>query len=345
MMKNNNNAIPLPPRSSRRSRRVYTTAASYNSQEKPKLDKQYCSRSYSEMMEIKDTSERLTVYEKTFELCMRADPQMTAWIKSVQNKGLPKVMTEGYKPRCSVSSLVSSDASSTTSTISTSSNSGNSGNTTNHRSFSIFLRKASASSRNSATNSSLPPTEPLKTSASRFIATSLSKISSSLSRQPQSSSISSRLSLPNIQSPSTTTTVRRHSCDKASNSIVPSVSSKIKRRLSSHPQRRLSTSIISPPQPQTQLNTANSNTNLKPNNSRTIQTTPIKYSITKSTTTTLRTKDKGNNHINTNKEPPAPVPSHSLCLDRLRSRRSRQSMTAGVSSISYHVNKVIVVRV
>ncbi|KAI7857284.1 hypothetical protein BDC45DRAFT_603370 [Circinella umbellata] len=340
MMKNNNNAIPLPPRSLRRSRRVNTTAVPYNSQEKPKLDKQYRSRSYSEMMEIKDTSERLTLYEKTFELCMRADPQMTAWIKSVQNKGLPKVMTEGYKPRCSVSSIVNSDASSTTSTISTSSNSDN---TSNHRSFSIFLRKASAVSRNSPANSSLPPTEPLKSSASRFIATSLSKLSS-LSRQPQSSSISSRLSLPNIQSSSTTTTVRRHSCDKASNSIVPSVSSKIKRRLSAHPQRRLSTSIISSPQPQTQLNTANSNTNLKPNNGRAIQTTPIKSSITKTTDTTPRTKDKGNNHINTIKESPAPVPSHSLCLDRLRSRRSRQSMTS-VSNISNHVNKLIAVRV
>ena len=94
-MENNNNTITLPPRSSRRNRRACTSIVSYNGQEKLRLDKQYRARTYSEMMQTKVTSERLALYEKTFELCMRADPQLTAWIKRVQDKGLPKAMTEG----------------------------------------------------------------------------------------------------------------------------------------------------------------------------------------------------------------------------------------------------------
>ncbi|KAI8149595.1 hypothetical protein BJV82DRAFT_588558 [Fennellomyces sp. T-0311] len=203
--------IALPPRSSRRNRRVCVVMP-YDGQQRPKLDKQYRARSYSEMMETKDTCERLALYEKTFELCMRADPQLTSWIKRVKQKGVPKAMIEGYKPRRSESSSASSDNSSTTS----------------RRSFSVFLRKASALPSNPRGCSSLPP-DPLKSSASRFIATSISKLSS-LSRQPH------HQQQPQQQP--------RRSYDR-STSLVPSASAKIKRRLSSQHQRLFSSTTTS----------------------------------------------------------------------------------------------------
>lgn len=47
------------------------------------------------MMQISDVYDRLALYEKTFELCMRADPQLTAWIQRVKSKGPPKPLMEG----------------------------------------------------------------------------------------------------------------------------------------------------------------------------------------------------------------------------------------------------------
>ncbi|KAI9255655.1 hypothetical protein BDA99DRAFT_562172 [Phascolomyces articulosus] len=360
----NNTMIALPPRSSRRNRRVCAAVIPYDGQQRPKLDKQYRARSYSEMMETKNISDRLALYEKTFELCMRADPQMTAWIKRVQNKGLPKAMTEGYKPRRSVSSSANSDAGSTTS-ISSSNSSGSSNSSSSsssssssRRSFSVFLRKASASSanNNSSSRPSLPPTEPLKSSASRFIATSFSKLSS-LSRQshhhPTSSvttTATASRSPSSLPSFSTAPTAHRRSFEKSPSSIAPTASSKIKRRLSSQPNHpRLSTSIISPPQPQIQPNIADSNTNkrIHGNSSRAIQAIPIiKPSITTTTmnSTTSYITNKNNSNYNNVKKSPAPVPSHSIFLDRLRLRRSHESMV-GVNHISHHTNKFIAVRV
>lgn len=88
----NKNTLALPPRSSRRNRRVCCSSTTMNT---TKLDKQYEARSYTEIMQTHDTRDRLALYEKTFEMCMRADPQLTAWIKRMKQKGVPKPMLEG----------------------------------------------------------------------------------------------------------------------------------------------------------------------------------------------------------------------------------------------------------
>ncbi|KAI9494628.1 hypothetical protein BDB00DRAFT_938175 [Zychaea mexicana] len=311
------NTIVLPPRSSRRNRRVCAVVP-YDGTARPKLDKRYRARSYSEMMETKNTCERLALYEKTFELCMRADPQLTAWIKRVKQKGMPKALTEA-----SAASPATSNA--------------------------------------SRAYSSLPP-DPLKSSASRFIATSLSKLSS-LSRQPHHHNNKDHQLQPSL-APSPSQQPRR-SYDK-STSIVPSASAKIKRRLSSQHQRLFSSSpsissaTISSPrsiQPSTSNCTSNSNSKLANNNnnnsmknSRANDAAIVVPSVTAAYNTPLPTTAispaaKGNNNddINRKSSEPVPVATHSVFLERLRLRRSREPMV-GVSNITSHANKIIAVR-
>ncbi|CDS08262.1 hypothetical protein LRAMOSA02210 [Lichtheimia ramosa] len=188
----NKNTLALPPRSSRRNRRVYCSSTTMTT---TKLDKQYEARSYTEIMQTQNTRDRLALYERTFEMCMRADPQLTAWIKRMKQKGMPKPMLDGYTPpshrRASEDSLPSSTFSSCSSISNSSVN--------DRKSFSsIFLRKAS-------TGSSMPSAPPAPTqapqvkpcsSASRFITTSLSRLSN-LSTRRRSSTGSSHPSSNN----------------------------------------------------------------------------------------------------------------------------------------------------
>ncbi|KAI7874632.1 hypothetical protein K492DRAFT_199832 [Lichtheimia hyalospora FSU 10163] len=178
----NKNTLALPPRSSRRNRRVCCSSTMNTT----KLDKQYEARSYTEIMQTtQNTRDRLALYEKTFEMCMRADPQLTAWIKRMKQKGMPKPMLEGYTPPTQRRASEDSLSSSTFSSCSSISN-----NSVNDRkSFSsIFLRKAS-------TGSSMPSAPPAPTpapqvkpcsSASRFITTSLSRLSNLSTRRRSS---------------------------------------------------------------------------------------------------------------------------------------------------------------
>ncbi|KAG0173498.1 hypothetical protein DFQ28_000697 [Apophysomyces sp. BC1034] len=67
-------------------------------QERPQHKQQYHARTYAEMMRIPMHHERIAFYKKTFDLCMQADSQLPAWINQQKAKGLPKPMTEGYRP-------------------------------------------------------------------------------------------------------------------------------------------------------------------------------------------------------------------------------------------------------
>lgn len=155
--------LPPPPRSYRRTRRVFAHSKSH---EAIRLDeKQYRARSHAEFMQTHNCRERLHLYEKTFELCMRADPQLSGWIEKRQKKGLPKAMTDtGYAPpprrRLSASSSKSWDSTS-------SSRSGSS--------LSLFMKKAGSIHPSTECHGTMP--EP-KSSASRFLSTSLSRLSS-----------------------------------------------------------------------------------------------------------------------------------------------------------------------
>lgn len=58
----------------------------------------YVERSYDEMMRITDIYERLVFYEKTLDLCLKAESPITKWTKENQAKGKPQPMLEGYVP-------------------------------------------------------------------------------------------------------------------------------------------------------------------------------------------------------------------------------------------------------
>lgn len=58
----------------------------------------YVERSYDEMMRITDIYERLVFYEKTLDLCLKAESPITKWSKENQAKGKPQPMLEGYVP-------------------------------------------------------------------------------------------------------------------------------------------------------------------------------------------------------------------------------------------------------
>lgn len=58
----------------------------------------YVERSYDEMMRIPDIYERLAFYEKTLDLCLKAESPIPAWCKSNREKGKPEPMLEGYVP-------------------------------------------------------------------------------------------------------------------------------------------------------------------------------------------------------------------------------------------------------
>lgn len=58
----------------------------------------YVERSYDEMMRIPDIYERLAFYEKTLDLCLKAESPISSWCNSNKVKGKPAPMLEGYVP-------------------------------------------------------------------------------------------------------------------------------------------------------------------------------------------------------------------------------------------------------
>lgn len=49
----------------------------------------------SQPFDIISTHKRIRMYEQKYQHCMTADTSLTSWIKSVQDKGLPKPLIEG----------------------------------------------------------------------------------------------------------------------------------------------------------------------------------------------------------------------------------------------------------
>ncbi|KAI9366572.1 hypothetical protein BD770DRAFT_405843 [Pilaira anomala] len=58
----------------------------------------YVERSYDEMMRIPDIYERLAFYEKTLDLCLKAESPIAHWCNLNKEKGKPQPMLEGYVP-------------------------------------------------------------------------------------------------------------------------------------------------------------------------------------------------------------------------------------------------------
>ncbi|CDH54681.1 predicted protein [Lichtheimia corymbifera JMRC:FSU:9682] len=138
---------------------------------------EYTARSYDEMMRIPDPRERLAFYEKTFKQCMRADSKLTSWMKRVKEKGLPKPMTEGYKPP--PRPRTPDEAEQSKGTLH-----GNGSTTSLSGSISMFLKKASASS--TLGRRTFGETTPRPSMSRLFLPTSLSRLSlSKSSRQPK----------------------------------------------------------------------------------------------------------------------------------------------------------------
>jgi hypothetical protein len=67
-------------------------------QEKQQQPQKYVERSYDEMMRIPDIYERVAFYEKTLDLCLKADSPISNWCKSNKEKGKPQPLLEGYVP-------------------------------------------------------------------------------------------------------------------------------------------------------------------------------------------------------------------------------------------------------
>ena len=50
---------------------------------------------YRELMQIPESRQRVSIYEKAFKHFGKADSNLSMWIKRVRAKGLPKPMAEG----------------------------------------------------------------------------------------------------------------------------------------------------------------------------------------------------------------------------------------------------------
>lgn len=172
-----------PPRSSRRNRRIQVITN--NPRPMLHLDKQYHAVSYKEIMSVQNRHERMALYERTFELCMRADPKLSAWIKQAKQR---------QPPVDPIQRRQSSETHRTSQDIATST-------FRKKASLSILLRKASLT-RSSASAPVLQDTP--KSSASRFISTSISRISSTMSKSRPSSSSSSTSHSSSTKSSSST---------------------------------------------------------------------------------------------------------------------------------------------
>ena len=58
----------------------------------------YIERSFDEMMRIPDIYERLAFYQKTLDLCLKAESPIASWCKSNKQKGKPEQLLQGYVP-------------------------------------------------------------------------------------------------------------------------------------------------------------------------------------------------------------------------------------------------------
>ncbi|KAI9263915.1 hypothetical protein EDC94DRAFT_606499 [Helicostylum pulchrum] len=88
-------------RSARSSRRQNEKKLQYKQQQQQLQQQQpqkYVERSYDEMMRIPDIYERLAFYEKTLDLCLKAESPIASWHTSNKEKGKPQPMLEGYVP-------------------------------------------------------------------------------------------------------------------------------------------------------------------------------------------------------------------------------------------------------
>ncbi|KAI8638693.1 hypothetical protein BD408DRAFT_422668 [Parasitella parasitica] len=65
---------------------------------RPPQQQKYIERSLDEMMRIPDIYERLAFYEKTLDLCLKADSPIASWCTSNAKKGKPAPLLEGYVP-------------------------------------------------------------------------------------------------------------------------------------------------------------------------------------------------------------------------------------------------------
>ncbi|ORZ13489.1 hypothetical protein BCR42DRAFT_439201 [Absidia repens] len=88
--------------SSRKSTRSYKSIKgkyrSNSSNPKRPVTAKYHARTYDEMMRIPDIHERIQFYDKTYQLCLRADSALASWVNKSKSKGVPKPMLEGYVP-------------------------------------------------------------------------------------------------------------------------------------------------------------------------------------------------------------------------------------------------------
>jgi hypothetical protein len=119
----------------------------YNKQQKqhqPKEKPKYIPRSYDEMMRIPDIYERVSFYDKTLDLCLKAESPITQWSKTNQLKGKPQALIDGYEKNILSSSNVFSPSDYTPMT-------GRNTSTTFGSSISLFLKKAT--SNNTSTQS------------------------------------------------------------------------------------------------------------------------------------------------------------------------------------------------
>lgn len=64
----------------------------------PPQQQKYIERSFDEMMRIPDIYERLAFYEKTLDLCLKAESPFASWCKSNKQKGKPEPLLQGYVP-------------------------------------------------------------------------------------------------------------------------------------------------------------------------------------------------------------------------------------------------------
>ncbi|GAN08933.1 hypothetical protein MAM1_0233d08453 [Mucor ambiguus] len=76
----------------------HQSAAATETESAAPQPKKYIQRSFDEMMRIPDIYERLAFYEKTLDLCLKAESPIASWCKSNQQKGKPEPLLEGYVP-------------------------------------------------------------------------------------------------------------------------------------------------------------------------------------------------------------------------------------------------------
>ncbi|CAO3678514.1 unnamed protein product [Rhizopus stolonifer] len=81
--------------SSKKSSRSFKSSRKQN---KSETSQKYIARTYEEMMRIPDVFERIAFYEKTLDLCLKADSPITEWSQFMSTRGKLSALEEGYVP-------------------------------------------------------------------------------------------------------------------------------------------------------------------------------------------------------------------------------------------------------